>query len=138
MKVYTIGYGGRTKQQFLDLLKTNGVKTVADIRVNPHNAYMGTWVKASTPGKGIESWLAKEGIAYQSFPELGNRFRELKDWKERYEALLRQEGDRLTERLRAAPAPYCLLCAERFAANCHRQVVARYLAEHHGVSVEDL
>jgi uncharacterized protein (DUF488 family) len=60
MKVYTIGYGGRTKQEFLDLLKTNGVKTVADIRVNPHNAYMGTWVKASTPGKGIESWLAKD------------------------------------------------------------------------------
>jgi uncharacterized protein (DUF488 family) len=138
VKVYTIGYGGRTREEFLGLLKTHGVRTVADIRLNPQNAYMGTWVKAKTAGKGIEGWLTKEDIAYASFPELGNPFLELKDWRERYEALLAQRGEEMTARVRAAAAPYCLLCAERFAVNCHRQLVARYLAERHGVAVEDL
>jgi uncharacterized protein (DUF488 family) len=137
-KVFTIGYGGRTRAEVLGLLKAHGVKTLADIRVNPHNAYMGTWVKAKTAGKGIEAWLAAAGIAYGSFIELGNRFIGLPDWKERYEALLREEGDQLTERVRAAAAPYCLFCAERFATDCHRQLVARYLAERYGAVVEDL
>lgn len=138
MKVFTIGYGGRTKSELLALLKANGVRTVADIRLSPNNAYMGTWVKAKTPDKGIESWLAKENIEYRSFIELGNRFMGDKDWRERYGTLLREEGERLTERLRAAPAPYCLLCAEKFATDCHRRLVAAYLADRYGAETQDL
>ncbi len=138
MKVFTIGYGGRTKSELLALLKANGVRTVADIRLSPNSAYMGTWVKAKTPDKGIESWLGKENIEYRSFIELGNRFMGDKDWRERYGALLRDEGERLTERLRAAPAPYCLLCAEKFATDCHRSLVAAYLADRYGAETQDL
>jgi uncharacterized protein (DUF488 family) len=138
MKVFTIGYGGRTKSELLALLKANGVRTVADIRLSPNNAYMGTWVKAKTPDKGIESWLAKENIEYRSFIELGNRFMGDKDWRDRYGTLLSEEGERLTERLRAAPAPYCLLCAEKFATDCHRSLVAAYLADRYGAETQDL
>ena len=113
MKVFTIGYGGRTKSELLALLKANGVRTVADIRLSPNNAYMGTWVKAKTPDKGIESWLGKENIEYRSFIELGNRFMGDKDWRERYGALLRDEGERLTERLRAALRPCTAFSAPR-------------------------
>ena len=138
MKVFTIGYGGRTKGELLALLKANGVRTVADIRLSPNSAYMGTWVKAKTPDKGIESWLAKENIEYRSFTELGNRFMGDKDWRERYGALLRDEGERLTQRLRAVAAPYCLLCAEKFATDCHRSLVAAYLADRYAAETQDL
>jgi uncharacterized protein (DUF488 family) len=32
MKLFTIGYGGRTKDEFLTFLRDNGVRTVVDVR----------------------------------------------------------------------------------------------------------
>ena len=48
MKVFTIGYGGRGKEDFLSLLKANDVRPVVDIRLRPDRASMGIWVKAKT------------------------------------------------------------------------------------------
>ena len=138
MKVFTIGYGGRSKEDFLALLKANGVRTVVDIRLRPDKASMGIWVKAKTTDKGIESWLAAAGVGYRSLVELGNLFRDLPDWQHRYERLLAAAGDLLTERLAGIPEPICLLCAEKRVAECHRQQVAKYLAAHQGAEVYHL
>jgi len=138
MNVFTIGYGGRGKEDFLSLLKANAVRTVVDVRLRPDRASMGLWVKAKTADKGIERWLAAAGIGYRSLVELGNVFLDCPDWQPRYQQLLAAAGDLLTERLHDIPGPICLLCAEKHVADCHRLQIAEYLALHSGVTVHHL
>jgi uncharacterized protein (DUF488 family) len=138
MTVFTIGYGGRGKEDFLALMKANGVKTVVDIRLRPDRASMGIWVKAKTPDKGIESWLGEAGIGYRSFVELGNVFIDFPDWQKRYKRLLDSSGELLTERIKEIPGPICLLCAEKRVSECHRQQVADYLATHRSAVISHL
>jgi uncharacterized protein (DUF488 family) len=134
-KVFTIGYGGRGRDDFLALLKANGVRTLVDIRLRPDRASMGIWVKARTPDKGIEKWLADAGIAYRSLIELGNVFMEFPDWQERFRRLLASSGELLVERLEGLEEPICLMCAEKRAADCHRREVAVFLAQRTGAAI---
>ena len=129
MKVYTIGYGGRKPQEFLSLLVERGIMAVVDVRLRPDRSSMGVYVKAKDADKGIEALLAGAGIAYYSFIELGNVFRDLEDWQQRYQQLMEQAGELLTQRLLEVPAPFCLLCAEKQADQCHRKLIADYLAK---------
>jgi hypothetical protein len=96
---------------------------------------LGTWAKAKTPDKGIEHILARAGIGYVSLIELGNIFREYPDWATRYKTLLERAGDLLTGRLAGVPQPFCLLCAEKRVADCHRRLIAEYLVEKKGAEV---
>lgn len=138
MKVFTIGYGGRGKDDFLALLKRNSVKTIVDIRLRPDRASMGIWAKAKTRDKGIESWLSDAGIGYRSLVELGNVFLDFSNWQNRYRQLLDSAGNLLTERLNNIPGPICLLCAEKRIAECHRKQVADYLEVHMGAVIQHL
>jgi uncharacterized protein (DUF488 family) len=138
MKVYTIGYGGRTVEDFLGLLKKNGVRALVDIRLRPDRASMGIWTRARTPDKGIEKTLCEAGIEYRSLIELGNVFLEFEDWRDRYRRLLGAAGDLLLSRLADIPEPFCLMCAEKRVDECHRQQVAEYLALRRGADVEHL
>lgn len=137
-KIFTIGYGGRTKEDFLGLIQPAGVRTVVDIRLRPDRASMGIWVKAKTVDKGIERWLAEADIGYRSLIELGNVFLEFPDWQHCYQQLLETSGELLTQRLAEIPGPLCLMCAEKKVADCHRRHVAEWLVKHRGVIVEHL
>jgi len=127
--VYTLGYGGRSKEEVPALLRSAGVKAVVDVRLRPDRASMGIFAKAKTPDKGLEHWLREAGFEYFSLVELGNIFVDRNDWEERYRQLLAQSGDLLTERLAEVPEPFCLLCAEKAPEQCHRRLIAEYLAE---------
>lgn len=135
MTIFTLGYGGRSKADIVALLHSNGVRTVVDVRLRPDRASMGIFVKAKTPEKGIESWLAEAGIGYRSIIELGNIFLDYPDWQQRYKTLLDSSGALLTTRLGDVPGPICLLCAEKRVGECHRQQVAAFLAERAGADI---
>jgi uncharacterized protein (DUF488 family) len=90
---------------------------------------MGVYTQAKSPEKGIQGLLLKSGIQYVSLVELGNVFMGNEQWKERYRRLMAQAGDVLVERLLSIPPPFCLLCAEKRAVDCHRQVIAEYLVQ---------
>lgn len=66
MEIFTIGYGGRSREEFLDILQKNGVRTVVDVRLRPDRASIGIWVKVKTADKGIEKTLFDAGIEYRS------------------------------------------------------------------------
>ncbi len=138
MTFYTIGYGGRRPDEFLGLLVAQGVRSVADVRIRPDRASIGSYARAKSPDKGIEKLLADRGIAYRSILELGNLFRDREDWPAAYRAFFERGGDLLVGRLEDLPEPFCLLCAEKRVAECHRLIIAEFLVAHRGWSVEHI
>jgi uncharacterized protein (DUF488 family) len=135
---YTIGYGGRRPAEFVELLVERGVRAVVDVRIRPDRASMGAYARASSPDKGIEKWLADRGIAYHTILELGNLFRDRADWPAVYRAFFERAGDLLVGRLEGLPEPFCLLCAEKRAADCHRSIIADFLVATRGWSVDHI
>ncbi len=113
MTFYTIGYGGRRPDDFVELLVGHGVRAIADVRIRPDRASMGSYARAKSPDKGIEKLLGDRGIAYHPILELGNLFRDREDWGPAYRAFFERAGDLLVGRLEGLPEPFCLLCAEK-------------------------
>ena len=136
-KFFTIGYGGRKPADFVAMLQNAGVRTLVDVRLRPDRASMGSYAKARSSDKGIEALLAKAGIGYLSLTELGNVFLESPDWPALYRELIQKAGDLLTRRLADAQPPFCLMCAEKRVAECHRRLIADYLVAR-GADVEHL
>lgn len=137
-KVYTIGYRGKEWKKFLKLLRAKGVQAVADVRRDPFHARPGTYRKAQKSDKGIERRLKDAGIKYFSFPNLGNPFdKDAPDWRVQYQQLLDRDGAALIEPLQRVPQPFCLMCKEALVKDCHRKLIADYLAAR-GHSVEHI
>ena len=133
-RIYTVGYGGRHPDEFLELLRSHQITRIIDVRDRPAEASIRVYKKAKRSDRGIEGLLDRAGISYSHFLELGNLFRGLEDWEPRYRALIQAAGPLLLDRLRQIDEPYCLLCAEKDAANCHRGIIADAIArEGHSV-----
>lgn len=135
-KTYTIGYGGRRPDDFLDLLTSRGIRTIVDVRRSPRG-YRGCYTRAKDPSKGIAGMLAKIGIKYVWLEEFGNPFQGQDEWVEKYQAHLDQLGGRLGEVLGDVSGPFCLMCAEKRVSECHRKLIAYRLAEA-GAEVEHI
>lgn len=127
MKFFTIGYGGRPPSEFVETLRQNAIRTIADIRLRPERASMGSYVLAKSSEKGIHGLLTRAGIGYAWIQELGNPFLGDEDWQDRYSKWIQAEGESRCSRLFELEEPVCLLCAEKRVSDCHRLHVAELL-----------
>jgi len=130
--VFTIGYEKRDINGFIEILKSNQIELLIDIRANGHSR------KPGFSGDGIERRLSSENIGYVSMRKLGTPRRLRDELKHmgyawffgEYEKHLeseKRELHKLEETVKNARS--CLMCYELRPRECHRSVVANKLEE---------
>ena len=132
--IWTVGHSNKTFEDFLQLLNSQSIRVLADVRRFPasrrHPHFNREQLAAS---------LAREGIEYIHFPELGGRrptrpdspnnawrndaFRGYADY------MMTEPFQRGIERLIALSASKrtAVMCAEALWWQCHRALIADYL-----------
>ena len=68
MRIWTIGHSTRPIDDFISLLKQNGIKLLADVRTLPGSKRYPQFNK-----EALAESLNARGIRYEHFPELGGR-----------------------------------------------------------------
>ena len=133
MTLFTIGSGQKTAERFFTLLQQNEVRRVLDVRLNNTSQLSGFAKK-----QDLQYFLgAIAQIEYRHLPELAPTEKLLSDYRQKrggwqeyeqqYIGLIsaRQPLERLPVELFAGA---CLLCSESSARQCHRRLLAEYLA----------
>jgi hypothetical protein len=129
--ILTIGHSTRPIEDFIDLLKTHGVKMIVDVRTVPrsrHNPHFNleTLPEALTSVKiGYEHMPGLGGLrhAWHDSPNMGwhnSSFRGFADYMQT------EEFERSLKKLigLARRKRICLMCAEAVAWRCHRSLIA--------------
>jgi uncharacterized protein (DUF488 family) len=154
MRIWTIGHSTRSLDHFISLLKENGIKLVADVRMFPGSRRYPHFSKPA-----LEESLRPSEIRYEHFPDLGGRrkpkpdsyntawrnasFRGYADYMETEE--FRKGIERLLDLAArggaawaaaeskhdawegATPWRTAIMCAEAVWWHCHRSLISDYL-----------
>jgi uncharacterized protein (DUF488 family) len=134
MKLYTIGFTKKTAKQFFELLKSNGVQCLVDIRLHPDGQLAGF-----TKREDLRYFLKELiGCDYRHIPaltpndELLKTYRKDHDWQKYeidFEKLMDQRGiPEALDRVLFEEKFCCLLCSEPTPKQCHRRLVAQRIA----------
>ncbi len=131
--IYSVGYEGLTLEQFLQRLGDSDVTTLVDVRMT---------AASRRPGfskRRLQTALASAGISYVHEPELGNppenrenfRTGDRELGRKRMRARLENgSGDALRRLVELSMQEHvAVLCVERFAVSCHRQVITEMACE---------
>jgi uncharacterized protein (DUF488 family) len=132
IKLYTIGFTGKSAEKFFNLLRNSAVSKIVDTRINNVSQLSG-FAKGSDLkffSKEIANIAYEHNIDFAPTKELLSRYREKQmTWKE-YEVeylnlldirKIAQKTD--IEKLHEN----CLLCSEHTPEKCHRRLLAEYL-----------
>jgi uncharacterized protein (DUF488 family) len=120
-RIYTMGTSDRTLEEVIQILRSQGIIFVVDVRRFPRSKYRHfnqTYLSAA---------LREAGIDYGHLGEELGGYR-----KGGYEAHTRTESyQRGLDRLEkwATSRPAVILCAERLPSRCHRRFIAQSLQE---------
>jgi len=131
----TIGFAGKSAEEFFRLLAEAGVQKVIDIREN-----RGGQLSGFAKHPDLKFFLDRVGgIAYAQepllapSPEIRKAYRATRDWSQ-YEpaflALMRARGIPAALDPQAFAGTVALLCSEAGPEKCHRRLVAELCAEH--------
>jgi uncharacterized protein (DUF488 family) len=135
MRIWTIGHSTRAIDEFISLLKENGIKLLVDVRAWPGSKRYPQFNKDA-----LAESLNAHGFRYEHFPELGGKrksqpdsrnttwrnasFRGYADYMETEQF---QKGiERLLD-LAAEAGPTAIMCAEAVWWRCHRALISDYL-----------
>ena len=141
MQLYTIGFTGRSAEQFFSALTDSGVQKLLDIRRNNNTLFCGF-----TRARDLPFLLRRLcGIDYVHEPEFAPSLELLRHYQKR----LRNKDSvadawaeyvpRYTEEIAARPVcelfcrhasgveRLCLLCTEAAPTHCHRRLLAEHL-----------
>jgi uncharacterized protein (DUF488 family) len=132
--LWTIGHSNRTLEQFLELLESQRIQLLADVRRFPGSRRLPHFNQ-----ENLSKSLADAGIEYVHFPELGGRRKALANspnnaW--RNEAFRGYADFMMTEEFRtgiyrllelARNKRTAIMCAEALWWQCHRSLIADYL-----------
>ncbi|HLY94480.1 MAG TPA: DUF488 domain-containing protein [Gaiellaceae bacterium] len=135
MRIWTVGHGARTADDFLVLLRSAGVQTLIDVRRFP-----GSRRHPQFNQSALAASLQDAGIAYRHQIELGGR-RSGEPGEERFTCIetpafrsyaarmAAAEWQEALERSLAESSP-CFMCAETLWWRCHRRLIADLLVAH--------
>lgn len=137
MKLFTIGFTKKSAKTFFEILIENEVKTVIDIRLNNKSQLAGF-----TKGDDLPYFLEEIAeIDYIHMPNLAppkNLLQSYKknkvvwsDYQDEYLKIL-IERNILKNLNQSILKNSCLLCSEPTPENCHRRLLAEYLADNLG------
>jgi uncharacterized protein (DUF488 family) len=132
IKLFTIGFTGKTAAQFFNLLRNNHVEKLVDTRINNVSQLSGF-------AKGNDlAFFAREigNIGYEHeldfapTKDLLAEYRNKKISWEKYETEYLNLLDRrkIAQKIRVDDLHHnCLLCSEHTPEKCHRRLLAEYL-----------
>ena len=134
IKLYTIGFTGKSAENFFNLLRNNSVKKIVDTRINNVSQLAGY-------AKGSDLKFFAEEIGHIGYvhntdlaptKELLSKYRDKKMTWEEYEVEylnlldLRKIAQKINIDLLHEN---CLLCSEHTPEKCHRRLLAEYLKQ---------
>lgn len=132
---FTIGYEGRTLENFLNILIQNNIGLLCDVRKNPFS------MKFGFSKNQLRSALENLHIEYKHFPELGieSHKRQNLDSKESYKQLfesyeknelaLNSHHLEILHQLLNSKKRIAITCFEKSHEFCHRGVIAKVLEQ---------
>jgi len=138
LTVFTIGHSTRTLEEFIQLLKTNGIKLLVDVRTTPRSRHNPQFNKETLPAS-----LKAESVRYIHVPEIGGLRRPQRDsvnlaWKNSgfrgyADYMQTKEFTDSLLKIIALARENCtaLMCAEALPWRCHRSLISDALVVRH-------
>lgn len=139
--VYTIGYSGFKKNDFVEALRKYGINLVIDVRSKPYSQYFSDYNK-----ENLERFLTGEHIFYRNYAvEFGarqtNNLYHAQGYMD-FELFSQSDSfltgfDKIEKTLEKGYTPV-LMCAEKDPFNCHRAILVSRAFSLTGYHIEHL
>lgn len=137
MTIYTIGFTKKSAEEFFELLKSNDIQSLIDVRLNNKSQLAGF-----AKGRDLDYFLREIcDIRYYHELNFAPENELLKKWQkgelnwdkytEWYVGLLeKRKAENIFKVRYSDKGNVCLLCTEPTTETCHRRLLAEYLVEH--------
>ena len=132
MRLYTIGFTGKSAEEFFETLKEHRVKRLVDVRLRP-DSHLAGFARAKHLIYFLREICAATYEHYSALAPTEDMLKGFRDGEltwDAYRAMyLRDLGCRIQGQAVEMEDGSCLLCSESSADRCHRSLAAEFVAE---------